>query len=275
MMTEAARSAPDPAGQLAMIIGLTTEAIVAVDSHRKIQLLNPAAEKMFGYAAQEIQGRSLDLLVPEGDPPFHREEVDSTSTLAASGPGIPYPVVGVRKNGTQFRAEASNAVLEDGIRRTRILCLHDLTEQRHAEEKLERRDRAVATLCETSAKISARQNDDALLRMILDHAASALGATVGAIWLLRRDGQTVQLVASLNLPANDVVTVVEIGDSSLGSVIQLGQDLIVEDYGRWEPKFGMLPATGVQRVRGHGYAGRREVHRGAAGRRYRSGGQIR
>lgn len=41
------------------------DAIIATDAAGSIVVWNPAAERIFGYAASEALGRSLDLIIPE------------------------------------------------------------------------------------------------------------------------------------------------------------------------------------------------------------------
>jgi PAS domain S-box-containing protein len=41
------------------------DAVIAAGSDGKIILWNPAAERMFGFTAEEALGRSLDLIIPE------------------------------------------------------------------------------------------------------------------------------------------------------------------------------------------------------------------
>lgn len=49
-------------GQLVNAVG---DAIIAVDREGRIILRNAAAERIFGYTADESLGRSLDLIIPE------------------------------------------------------------------------------------------------------------------------------------------------------------------------------------------------------------------
>jgi PAS domain S-box-containing protein len=41
------------------------DGIIAADADGKIIFWNPAAERIFGFAAEETLGRSLDLIIPE------------------------------------------------------------------------------------------------------------------------------------------------------------------------------------------------------------------
>src|SRR3712207_2521700 len=61
--------------RLAGIIASAMDAIVTVDGRQHILTFNPAAERMFGYAAQEVLGQPLGLLLPERFRERHREHV--------------------------------------------------------------------------------------------------------------------------------------------------------------------------------------------------------
>jgi len=47
------------------------DAIIAAGADGSIVVWNPAAERIFGYAASEALGRSLDLIIPERFRPRH------------------------------------------------------------------------------------------------------------------------------------------------------------------------------------------------------------
>ena len=50
---------------LLFLVQAAGDAIIAADTDGKIRLWNPAAERMFGFTAEEALGHSLDLIIPE------------------------------------------------------------------------------------------------------------------------------------------------------------------------------------------------------------------
>jgi two-component system sensor kinase FixL len=53
------------AGPLAaVIIQSAVDAIVVIDAQGRIEVFNPAAERLFGYAEAEVIGRNVSMLMP-------------------------------------------------------------------------------------------------------------------------------------------------------------------------------------------------------------------
>ena len=50
---------------LPSLVQAAGDAIIAADTDGKILLWNPAAERIFGFTAEEALGHSLDLIIPE------------------------------------------------------------------------------------------------------------------------------------------------------------------------------------------------------------------
>ena len=53
------------------IIQVAADAIIVADASGKITLWNAGAERLFGYAAAEVVGQSLDLIIPEAQRTRH------------------------------------------------------------------------------------------------------------------------------------------------------------------------------------------------------------
>jgi PAS domain S-box-containing protein len=50
---------------LPSLVQAAGDAIIAADTDGKIRLWNPAAERMFGFTAEDALGHALDLIIPE------------------------------------------------------------------------------------------------------------------------------------------------------------------------------------------------------------------
>ncbi|ABF39697.1 PAS/PAC sensor signal transduction histidine kinase [Candidatus Koribacter versatilis Ellin345] len=65
--------------RLAAIVDSSDDAILGTDTQGTINTWNPAAEKMFGYSADEILGQSVLLLIP---PSLHAEHAENFERIA-------------------------------------------------------------------------------------------------------------------------------------------------------------------------------------------------
>jgi len=129
---------PCPPQLLAQVIDLADDAIVSVDSDQRIVLFNQGAERIFGYAAEEVIGQTLDILVPERMVKRHRDEVmDFTkSGVTARRKSERTPIRGRRKDGQEFPAEASISRVDAGGQALLTVILRDISQRVADEEKL-------------------------------------------------------------------------------------------------------------------------------------------
>lgn len=92
--------------RLQSVMNTVIEGIVLINRDGLIQSVNPAAERLFGYAARELIGRNISLLIP---PPCHEGRANPfVRTLQTSRKrllGKPREFAGRRKNGTGFPLE--------------------------------------------------------------------------------------------------------------------------------------------------------------------------
>ncbi|MDJ0705646.1 MAG: PAS domain S-box protein [Leptolyngbyaceae cyanobacterium MO_188.B28] len=125
--------------RFAGILGIAGDAIISIDKSQRITLFNQAAEQIFGYTADEVLGRPLDLLLPEQFIQAHRRHVVdfSQSEGKSRKMGERREIFGRRKGGEQFPAEASISKLELGNEKIFTVILRDVTERKQAEVALE------------------------------------------------------------------------------------------------------------------------------------------
>lgn len=125
--------------RLAGILNIADDAIVSVDEHQCIQLFNQGAEKIFGYRASEAIGQPLDLLLPEAVRAIHRQHVNQFrhSPDVARQMGSRAEVLGRRKDGSEFAAEASISKLQVGSEKLLTVILRDITDRKQAQAALQ------------------------------------------------------------------------------------------------------------------------------------------
>ena len=94
---------------LSGIFDAAGDAIITMDKEQKILSFGKSAERVFGYAAAEVIGQSLDILLPAKHVKAHTKHVRGFGESAdvARFMGMRREVYGRRKDGTEFPAEAS------------------------------------------------------------------------------------------------------------------------------------------------------------------------
>ncbi len=120
------------------IVSTSADAIVSVDAEHRIVLFNEAAEAIFGWTRQEVIGRSMEMLVPERFRTVHLERVrqfgNGEERSRRIGEVTP-PVVGLRKNGEEFPAEASLSKLALGDNTILTVSLRDITDRKRIDDE--------------------------------------------------------------------------------------------------------------------------------------------
>lgn len=90
------------------ITGSAVDAIISIDEKEKIFLWNPAAEKLFGYAASEIIGKPLTLLMPDRYKKGHKKGFSKYIDTGKSNiVGKNHEVCALRKDGSEVPVELS------------------------------------------------------------------------------------------------------------------------------------------------------------------------
>jgi len=134
--------------RLAGILDISPEAIISIGQQQRITLFNKGAETIFGYKSEEVLGEPLNLLLPQRFRAVHDQHVHNFNEAPYSTMQMNErrPVVGLRRDGTEFPAEASVSKLDLNGERMFIVCVRDITERvkitdalRRAHDELEER----------------------------------------------------------------------------------------------------------------------------------------
>jgi PAS domain S-box-containing protein len=132
--------------RLAAIVESSGDAIVGKDLNGIVQSWNASAERMFGYRAEEIVGKSITMIIPKER---MNEEVEILSDIRSGRPHHRVETVRVAKDGTQRHVSLSISPLKDADGRVvgASKILHDISDTLAAREALTReREMLLTTL---------------------------------------------------------------------------------------------------------------------------------
>jgi len=143
--TQAERALRHSEERLTGMTAIAVDAIIATGGDYKINLFNKGAERVFGFSADEVIGQSIDILMPPRLRGGHKSLMDGfvASDIDSRRMNERSEVVGIKKDGSEFPAEASISKrdLGDGVVLTVIL--HDITERKaHERELIQAKERA-------------------------------------------------------------------------------------------------------------------------------------
>ncbi|BCR03326.1 hypothetical protein DESUT3_03950 [Desulfuromonas versatilis] len=141
---EPGRPADKPSGlelqnekYLRAIMDNVVDGIIIIDTSATVLRVNPAAERIFGYAAAEILGRNVNTLMPE---PYHSGHNQYLRNYLETGVakiiGIGREVFGKRKDGTVFPIYLAVSKVEVEGRIFFCGIIQDITERKRREEEI-------------------------------------------------------------------------------------------------------------------------------------------
>ncbi|HEY3847189.1 MAG TPA: PAS domain S-box protein [Acetobacteraceae bacterium] len=123
---------------LRSILETVPDAMVVIDQHGVIQQFSKAAERLFGWRAEEVYGQNVRTLMPS---PYREQHDEYLGRYLDTGErriiGIGRVVVGQRRNGSTFPMELSVGEVSHGGRRLFTGFVRDLTERQQTRARLQ------------------------------------------------------------------------------------------------------------------------------------------
>src|SRR5258706_1783707 len=137
------REEVDAALHLAAIVESSDDAICSKDLNGIVQTWNRGAERMFGFTAAEIVGKSIKLIIP----PERRAEEDEVLRRIRAGEAVDhFETVRRRKDGSPVSISLTVSPMRaaDGTIVGASKIARDITDRKNAEERLARATRDAA-----------------------------------------------------------------------------------------------------------------------------------
>ncbi len=181
------RPVPDAALRLAAIVESSDDAIVSKDLHGIVTSWNTGAERLFGYTADEMIGRSILTLIP---PDRHGEEHDVLERIRRGDRVEHFETVRMRKDGTPVDISLSVSPILDatGTVVAASKIARDITDRRRTERALHAAQRRLMALAAASATIAGSPGRDEIVSAAVALAQDVFSADAYAVWQVDDEG---------------------------------------------------------------------------------------
>jgi response regulator RpfG family c-di-GMP phosphodiesterase len=187
------------------ILATATDGIITYDQEAVIESLNPAAESMFGYSAEELVGTSLHhLLSPPGVPPLaaamargtrgpagakatKAKAVQDVLSITSAEPAK--EASGTRKDGSSFSAELAVGKCQLRDRALYTCIVHDTTQRIRAQEHIRIQFERISALRAIDVAITGSFDLRVTLNIVLDQVTTLLNVDAADILIHQSSGE--------------------------------------------------------------------------------------
>lgn len=123
---------------LRSILETVPDGMIVIDERGSIQSFSAAAERIFGYATDEVCGRNVSILMPSPHREHHDEYIQRyLRTGERRIVGIGRVVAGQRKDGSTFPIELAVGEVNHGGRRLFTGFVRDISERQRTRQRLQ------------------------------------------------------------------------------------------------------------------------------------------
>jgi PAS domain S-box-containing protein len=127
----------DSEERLRAILNTAVEGIITIDDRGRIETMNTAAERIFGYPANELVGKNVKVLMPS---PYREHHDGYLNNYKRTGHakiiGIGREVVGQRKDGTTFPMDLAVSQVKLHDRMIFAGFVRDITDRKRLEKEI-------------------------------------------------------------------------------------------------------------------------------------------
>lgn len=215
----------------ALVLQALPGAVVSVDLEDRVTSWNAAAERLFGWTADEVVGRRLPN-VPEEAWERRRRWIER----AIAGEEIEVTTQRLHRDGRRIDVVLRfGPVLDaDGDVTGLVVWSRDASSQLRAAARFQRSQAELALVRRLAGLVHRLQELDlnAVLNAIVEVAVDLLDTGSGVLSLQQDDGQYVR-IANVNIPDDLESHEIRPGVGIHGKVLQTGQPFTVSDYDRW------------------------------------------
>ncbi|MBV9571094.1 MAG: PAS domain S-box protein [Alphaproteobacteria bacterium] len=227
------------ARHFAAIVESSEDTIISKNLNGIIQSWNKAAERMFGYKAEEIIGRPVLTLIPEER---HHEEVEILSRIRRGDRIEHFETVRRRKDGSEVHISLTVSPVKDenGTIIGASKIARDITAQKEAERLLQQQTRRLETLNRVAKEISRDLDLDRIVQAVTSIATEVTGARFGAFFynVLDERGESYLLYALSGAPREAFERFGMPRNTAIFNPTFRGEGVVRSDDIRKDPRYG-------------------------------------
>lgn len=222
-----------------ILIESMSDSLLVLDDQNRIVDINPAFQQLIGVSVISAIGQpARDFFAAWPD--LVSQYIDTLDTQAE---------ICLSEEPPRYVELHISPLYDQHQRFTgRLIVLHDITERKLTQEALEHKAREMAALFKTSLEINAMPDLSSLLYAIVERTTGLLGTTMGGLYLVRPDGQSLELVISYNLGKDHRGTILRFGEGLSGQVAQTGEAMMIADYSQWDHRAAIYNDISIKRV---------------------------
>ena len=176
-----------PSGHFAAIVESSDDAIITKDRDAVITSWNPAAERIYGYTAEEAVGRPIAILIPRDRSGEERRILDQ---ILKGDPVDHYETERVAKDGRVLTVSLTVSPLRDDVGEIvgASVIARDITHDHRTRD-------LAARLHEVTAALSRELTPDRVVDVVLEQVTEGLGAAAGTLGVV--EGGEIVLAGSV------------------------------------------------------------------------------
>ncbi|RTQ34833.1 PAS domain S-box protein [Variovorax gossypii] len=219
------------------------DSLLVVDRSGSIMLANPSAAALLGYAADELVGLNVDVLVPDSIRPRHASYREAYGHAPRPRPmGTHMELVAKRKDGSEVMVEIALSPLQSHGLPFVVAAIRDIGAYPRVKQALQR-----ARYSEHLAQLGRLAVDTRDLQVVLEHVpaiiTTALQVEVAMVWLLDSTRPEFRVASGVGLVAGEEIgaRIANRPDTPPGFVFSQGRPVVVQDYAQ-ESRFSVPPA---------------------------------
>jgi PAS domain S-box-containing protein/putative nucleotidyltransferase with HDIG domain len=227
--------------RLDTVVQAAPSAIISVDHDQNILMFNKAAEKIFGYTADEVVGKNVSVLIPERFHHSHADYVDEFTKKPSNENAmlISRELLGQRSNGEEFPVEVSvSQVVSHGAIILTVI-IQDITLRKKTQDALRNSERRAKILLNLSKSLEISKTYEEILEASLKIIEDFFGYRNIWFYLYSNNRDRAELIGAAGWKAEQIrkdAPILQIrGDAFLEEIAEGHAPIVIEDA-RTDPR---------------------------------------